>query len=266
MGTNPNLDRVTITGADDSIDPLDLLPITERFPFVEWAILASHNNTFTAGGTNRYPSPKWIGRLQHIAESTGSLPQLALHINGQWVRSLLLGEMIVPPQVLGMFGRVQLNFHADRSACNPSMFADRLRELAGRDFIFQLDGANGNWYLEAAHDYEVGRCFGLFDISGGAGILPNSWPTPIYLDVFPGDNGEGEEQHAYHGYAGGLGPDNLAEQLPKILAAAAGNEFTHAGRIWIDMETRVRSESDRKFDLSKVVRCLEIAESFIHAG
>ena len=34
-------------------------------------------------------------------------------------------------------------------------------------------------------------------------------------------------------------------------------------RIWIDMETKVRSDDDRQFDLEKVRRCLEIAAPFV---
>ena len=30
------LDRVTITGADDSVRPTDLLELSREFPFVEW--------------------------------------------------------------------------------------------------------------------------------------------------------------------------------------------------------------------------------------
>jgi len=64
----------------------------------------------------------------------------------------------------------------------------------------------------------------------------------------------------YHGYAGGLGPENLAEQLP-LIGQAAGD-----CRIWVDMESRVRSDNDRQFDLAKVRKCLEIAKPFIRSS
>lgn len=259
------IDRVTITGADDSIRPEELISLTEQFPFVEWGILASENNTIKAGGSNRYPSPRWISDLQGVAESTGALPQLALHINGRWVRDMLLGNLSLPTNLLHCFRRVQLNFHAERTACEPEKFARILKStvFAGREFIFQLDGANGNRHLESAYEEEVYGCVGLFDESGGAGILPDGWPKPIYTEVTPGEHGEGVEYHAYHGYAGGLGPDNLREQIPFILEAAAGTEHTQEGRIWIDMETRVRSRNDQQFDLKLVRRCLEIASEFV---
>ena len=50
------LDRVTITGADDSIKATDLIPLSKRFPFVEWGILLSKNNE----GSFRFPTRDWI--------------------------------------------------------------------------------------------------------------------------------------------------------------------------------------------------------------
>lgn len=260
------IDRVTMTGADDSIRPEEMIALTKDFPFVEWGILASHNNTIERQGACRYPSPRWIAELQSLAaiselKGESALPNLALHINGLWVRRMLLGENIVPPQLWDCFNRVQLNFHAERSGCNPREFADCLKSI-GKTFIFQLDGEKGNSHLDSANEYEVPNCYGLFDVSGGAGILPRDWPKPIYMDVF--SNGEESGgQHAYHGYAGGLGPENLAEQIPLILEAAAGNEHTREGKIWIDMETRIRSGNDWQFDLSKVRQCLEIASQYV---
>ncbi len=252
---------VTMTGADESISPEELLKLSREFPFVEWGILASYNNTIINQGSRRYPSLKWITDLQGIAETTGSL-QLSLHINGTWVRKLLVGKIDIPEQLFHCFRRIQLNFHAEKTTCNPRPFSAALKTI-GKEFVFQLDGNNGNEHLESAMSEDVKNCFGLFDVSGGAGILPNSWPLPIYLDVFPGEHGEGVEQYAYHGYAGGLGPDNLAAQIPLILKEAKGIGETQPGKIWIDMETRIRSHNDSVFDLKKVRKCLEIAKPYI---
>lgn len=54
------LDRVTITGADDSISPSGLLPLTKKYPFVEWGILVS----VTKIGVPRYPTWAWIEEIQ----------------------------------------------------------------------------------------------------------------------------------------------------------------------------------------------------------
>lgn len=90
----------------------------------------------------------------------------------------------------------------------------------------------------------------LFDISGGAGILPDAWPTAHTYRMSIGQEG-------YFGYAGGIGPENIAEQLPKIARAAWPFPY------WIDMETRVRSEGDRVFDPLKVVQCLDASQEFM---
>jgi len=81
----------------------------------------------------------------------------------------------------------------------------------------------------------------LFDSSGGRGLAPVSWPAPL-----PGTT---------CGYAGGLGPDTLTEQLPLIHTAANGRGY------WIDMEGRLRTPEDR-FDLDRARRCLEIVADF----
>jgi hypothetical protein len=254
----PILDRVTITGADDSIKPEALTELSRDFPFVEWGILASENNTVKAGGQTRYPSPKWISDLQAMQEYGAGL-NLSLHINGRWVRELLMGRHTMHADLWTGFQRCQLNFHAERNECDAPAFAGALK-VHGQQFIFQLDGQRGNAHFTAAILHGAGdQCFGLFDVSGGAGILPDDWPTPTRWVSRPGNGGI----WAYQGYAGGLGPENLAEQIPLILEAASEAEGIQPGRIWIDMETRVRSENDRQFDLAKVRRCLEIAAPFV---
>lgn len=251
------LDRVTITGPDDSIDPKAIRELSREFPFVEWGILVSANH-FDTGGP-RFPSHAWINRLKEEVRDIERFPcedrmKLSLHVCGRWVRELLLGNVCVPPALIEgpTFMRVQLNFHAQREQCDPDKFYSALLALGQRQYIFQIDGGNGNRHLDGVYmrnEVLSVDAVPLFDISGGAGILPDEWPKPQYMEA-----GDG---FAYHGYAGGLGPDNLEQQLP-LIAAAAGD-----ARIWIDMETRVRSDDDQQFDLAKVRRCLEICAPLI---
>lgn len=243
------IDRVTITGADDSVSPDDLVKISAEFPFVEWGILASESQ---AGKTPRFPSWEWMVTLQ--ARASQFPMSLSLHLCGRWVRDLLLGKRSdqLSEGTLFLFQRVQLNFHAENTPCHGDWFHLALRDMGNREFIFQIDGKGGNRHMESLWDRcdktgEQVRSTALFDISGGAGILPQQWPQPIWM--------QDDTYHDYHGYAGGLGPENLTEQIPLILEAAGDK----CPRIWIDMETRVRSDSDRLFDLAKVRRCLEIA-------
>lgn len=75
-----------------------------------------------------------------------------------------------------------------------------------------------------------------FDASGGRGIAPASWPAPP----------AGPKVRV--GYAGGLGPDNVAEVIG-VLKQSPG--------AWIDMETRIRNEQDA-FDIGL---CRQVCEA-----
>jgi hypothetical protein len=239
------LNRVTITGADDSVRPLDLIQLSKEYPFVEWAILVSAKHT-NSDGSPRFPSLAWLYELNAVMNPE---VDLAMHVCGSWVRRLLLGT--APPALGEMFlfpfNRVQLNFHAESLDCMELPFLKALRAFGNRQIIFQIDGNMGGVFFNMAwppsKSSQLLNAVPLFDMSHGAGVLPEAWPKPL------GD--------IYHGYAGGLGPDNLAEQIPLILKASQG------AWIWIDMETKVRSENDKQFDLVKVRRCLDAAAPFI---
>lgn len=230
------LDRVTITGADDSIEAKDLVPLSKRFPFVEWGILFSGSRQ----GTPRYPSTVWQGELWKV--STEGL-QLSAHLCGKWVRDLVLkGNPSWWENHTGLhqaFQRVQLNFHGQYHKAATGFIG----ALRGRkhEYIFQHDGVNDGLISTFTTTPNL-RVYPLFDRSGGAGVVPGEWPKPIWH---------------YCGYAGGLGPDNLLLELRKIEGVVGES------RIWIDMETKVRSEDDMMFDLDKVKCCLEIAEPFV---
>lgn len=225
------LDRVTITGADDSIVTGDLVLLTRQYPFVEWGILVSGNSRF---GTPRFPSGMWIQEL-----STLGLP-LSLHLCGRPVRDVCQGNWngVADCEVFGAFQRVQLNFHSYLHLITPEFVPGCLS--IDKQIIFQCDGVNDHLVSNA---YDDGLdAVPLYDRSGGAGVVPDDWP--------------GAMAGIYSGYAGGLGPDNLYEELSKIREAASE-------RFWVDMETKVRSSNDRQFDLGKVRKCLEIAAYYL---
>lgn len=256
-----HLDRVTITGADDSIKPESLLDYSLRFPFVEWGILSSLNNS--ADGVRRYPSIRWIDEFQEMKQGRGI--RSALHINGAWVRQLLKGDNIIPEYLLEGFDRLQLNFHAEGAKVDRAGFYREVRailENTGIDqVILQIDGVDGNIHLanlladSAADPREPLDVVPLYDTSAGRGVLPEHWPVPMYRSHDPSQPGP----MVYHGYAGGLGPDNLRDELVRIDAAAGDC------RVWVDMETRVRSHDDQLFDFQLVDRALMLCEPHVRA-
>lgn len=76
-------------------------------------------------------------------------------------------------------------------------------------------------------------------------ILPESWPRP--KPEFP------------CGYAGGLGPDNVIEQIQQI-------ETVCGVHYWIDMERNVRTPDDGELDMDKVRRVLEQVQALRRNG
>ena len=251
------IDRVTVTGADDSVENIEeLRDIQQEFPFVEWGILLSSSSA----GTNRFPSEEWIGKL---VAGHGDIKEdlrfkLAGHICGKWIREICTGEWTIFEAGLkgtghgqiGYFDRLQLNWHGEKRTMTEGWLAKfklwnesrNKYELNEVQLIFQLDGVN-NHLLQEALDEGLSAS-GLIDGSHGAGVLPeDKWPVPF--------------EGAYTGYAGGLGPHNLEEQLHKI-ADVCGDK-----PIWIDAETHLRSDDDKTFDLQKVRQFLEIAKPWV---
>lgn len=234
--------KMTMTGADDSIKPQDLIPISEKYPFVEWGILRSRSQN----GGNRFPSQAWVTKLAGLRNAHPL--QLCAHLCGKYVREIIEAGTFVwvqePEEHPEIYDRVQVNFHAERHQVHSAF----IRSLADEDYeyIFQMDGTKDNEGLFYAGTGAGLRVHPLFDISGGIGAIPDSWPTPI--------------GGVYCGYAGGLGPDSIVEQLQRIEQAVGDRE------IWIDMETRIRSDADSLFDLAKVEKCIELALPWVHAS
>jgi len=245
------LDRVTVTGADDSTRPEDLIELSIRFPFVEWGILFSKSSE----GSFRFPTRTWIQSLINAIKERkhSNTINLSGHICGRWVRDICEGNWTIVKDKLPMvpdlsdilhsFQRFQLNFHAQVHNLNREKFfygGIEFLQVYNSSLIFQMDNVNNSLLDEAKKMGIIASP--LFDLSGGAGILPSYWP---------------EAKESYTGYAGGLSPDNVAEQIEKIKLVAGDS------RIWIDVERRVRSEDDSKLDLDKVTRFLEVAEPFV---
>ena len=232
------IDRVTVTGADDSVEVDALVEIQEKYPFVEWGILLSESQE----GGYRFPSLAWINRLIRLAKADKLT--LSGHLCGRWVRDICAGRntlYVDRPQFKFLFGRYQLNFHSYVHRINDRpAFIEAVNALAVKQVILQFDDVN-NDLLTSVRNAGI-DAVPLFDTSGGAGVLPGKWPEA--LDV-------------YSGYAGGLSPENLSDQMTLI------SEVCGDGPIWIDAETMLRSNHDSVFDLKKVCAFLDAAKPFM---
>ena len=237
-----NLKTVTITGADDSINPAALMDLSVAYPFVEWGILLSKSQE----GKKRFPSRKWLVELASIKAFCGNSFRLSGHLCGRWLRDLTDGNFTFPYGGLWrLFDRVQLNLGGS-APVEEEAFMRLLRRvpagaITAKEYIFQVSDFNETLYRRAVDVWKV-PAVPLFDVSSGSGSTSTVWPKPL--------------PHTCCGYAGGLGPDNLLERLI-VLEQIVGH-----GTVWIDMETKVRSGED-VFDLSKVETCLAIAKDYI---
>lgn len=238
------LDRVTITGADNSIKPRDLIPLSLEFPWVEWGILFSPSKQ----NQSRYPTRDWVEELMEVAPE-GKM-QLSGHLCGGWVRNLVEGNYDFGTHygelAVSYLNRIQLNMTDSTFKKLDLRSVQNLVKMQPPNVIIQTKTPfERSDELKACNE----ACFGpmlqmLYDVSGGHGVTPKSWCPPV--------------EGLYCGYAGGLGPDNLEKQLVKI-DEAVGDHI-----VWIDMESRVRLDLDDSFSLNRVRRVLEIAAPWVN--
>lgn len=231
------IDKVTVTGADDSVSPSELFEIQANFPFAEFGILISEKYFTKRAAASRFPSRAWIEALFAVNKKSDKKLNLSCHLCGQWVKDALMGRFDFS-RFGADFQRFQLNTHAEPHGCDLDALSVSIPESI--EVIFQVDGVN-----ELVHHMRKRRrnVAALFDLSHGAGVLPAHWPMPI-ADV-------------YCGYAGGLSPWNAKAEIERILPFVGGKS------IWIDAETHLRSNSGEGFDLLNVVRFLEAAKPYV---
>lgn len=221
------LDRVTLTGADDTTDPQDLAAIASERPWVEFAILLS----LTQQGNDRYPSQSW---RKKFAQSSLPRVQRAIHLCGrivlQFFDGTIASEHIAEIEAVR---RVQLNFSAvqlpqgDLSKLQDCLmtWCERIPDL---EFIIQYNHDNAELPGRLNREGLQSRLSFLADASGGRGIAPLKWPAPI--GRFRTD------------YAGGIGPGRIEEVLRALSQVTP--------RAGIDMESSLRTAG--RFDLAKV--------------
>ncbi len=196
---------VTFTGLDERTDMDRVRALSLRFR-VEWGVLYSPSRQ---GKEPRYPNQETLDRIHATPDLV-----LAAHLCGNHTRKLMEG--IWTGLDLDRYHRSQINHSKPVPEVIEAMFkehAPHIRPITQhRELTFP--------------DYK-GIDF-LYDCSGGRGDLPNKgWPE------HPGAG-------RFVGYAGGLNPENVAEQV------AAMNP---RGVFWIDMESGVRT--DDWLDLDK---------------
>lgn len=223
--------NVTITGADESTDPNQLVHLSRFFPFVEWGILFSEKRR----GSPRYPSLRWIRSLENLVAERRQL-KLSMHLCGAEARLATLNAHEFDPGPA--WKRVQLNGYEMGTATR-----EWQENTLHCSFRWILQARTESDLRAAINDALVSGAHVLYDPSGGAGKVPVAWPEmPVLLSS--------EKNSIDFGFAGGIGPDNIKEVIREVRTQNEG-----LSRIWIDMESSVRT--DDKFDLDKVKAVLE---------
>lgn len=192
-------DFITFTGVDDRTPIHGMAALSARYP-IEWGVLF---DPALQGGEPRYPA---LAALERIAASG---LRLAAHLCGGHIAPIQAGGLPTMPIPFDAFSRIQLNSHELRTE-----EAIRFGRAVGKRCITPCRG--DAFPPSDAVDW-------LYDPSGGRGRESSRWPP------HPG---------RLVGYAGGIGPQNVASVLMAIAAD---------GAYWIDMETRVRR--NEVFDL-----------------
>lgn len=223
------LQRVTFTGADDTTDPAALTALAQRHPWIEFAVLISPSQQ----GSGRYPSPAW--RAGFYRSGVPYL-QRALHLCGRAVDLFLAGDDSLCREI-DQVHRVQLNFVVERLPpaalrALPGVLQEWRVFAPDVEFVLQLN--EGNRVLPSLFpDPAAQNLSFLVDASGGRGIEPAVWPSP--LPGFP------------TAYAGGIGHERLRETLDALARVTVQTS--------IDMESALRT-GDR-FDLDKVIAVVD---------
>jgi hypothetical protein len=228
------LSHCSLTGIDEATPLVELAVVSDMYPYAEWGFLYSPARQGTPG---RYPS---LARIQRAFRELPPYVRVALHVCGPGTRQLLDGESVLGgliEQVRARGGRVQLNF--DATERNVDLGQLRQFMLARSDLVFITQQSENDKPVIQALAGVANHAI-LFDSSSGRGISPPAWQPAA--------------ESVLCGYAGGLGPENLAQQLPRIYDAAGKAEF------WIAMEGRLRDEHDR-FSMTLARKCLEIVSA-----
>jgi len=210
MSSHLEPEFVTFTGADDATSAARMVEIGRRAP-VEWGLLFSRKRQ----NQGRYPSLDFLASLQ------GLDLRLAAHVCGAYADEIV--DVGVCADFEGIAGALGLRFERIQINTARSFDPARLAAFAARFGAKAIAQCRDVFPEDARVDW-------LHDVSAGEGVMPSFRPVP----------GRG----VFAGYAGGLGPENVASEL-----AAIARTHPAGRRFWIDMETKVRS--DDVFDLDR---------------
>jgi len=229
-----NIEYITCSGIGPHNDVSEIINLGKNYENAEFAVQVSREKFFPYN--DRYNFFRTL-----VATCTVNDVNLAMHVNLEYRTDLCRG--IVPEFFQDLWsikrqkgtqnadkpviGRVQVNINGgnDKFDFYPDKVANIIRTYSGIKFIFQYAPVQRE-RIEQLDKQGVPFSL-LYDVSGGEGKLSrDSWGGII----LPGHQ---------TGYAGGLSPDNVVENLNYINTLLPANYDT-----WIDAEGKLKSPDD----------------------
>ena len=225
------LKTVVCSGINEKNDIDNAIEFLKQYKTAEFGVQCSPKK---AG----YDTPRfdWLKELLSLLNKQQIENRVALHLNEGFVVSFCNGKL--PDEISDLLtigntvGRLQLNFKIGREFFDSGNIPD-IKTLNQTMKIVEphaiiLSASQPNLpFIRKAHHYGM-KFDVLFDDSFGEGIAPDTRKAPLFDDVF-------------QGYAGGLSPENIAEELIKIKKVAQGAVF-------IDAEGKLKEDGCFCFD------------------
>lgn len=243
------LTGVTLTGADNRVDPQDLYQLSDRFPFIEWGILIYPKKE----GKQRYPDKSWISKFMRFKPA---FVRTAAHICGDAAIEFLDEDNLKESlENYKDFDRIQVNVTYDqideRSAINAIRYFQEhinanlhvCRKHTTPAIITQHNVFNERLTKARLDPNNIHHWYPsiLFDESRGKGVQIRDWQKPF--------------RKSHCGYAGGISPDNIESVLNDLWVLLDPDTD-----VWIDMESGIRTLNE--FDLSKVEQVANLVDPF----
>lgn len=245
-----NIEYITCSDMREHNDIDEIINLGKRYPMAEFAIQA-HPPKFSPC----MPRYVWFDTLVHAARVNKI--KLAMHVNSEYRTELCHGNIPYALRRLWdirrddntpVIGRVQVNINGgnDKFKFYAGKVADIIRAYPDIKFIFQY-APSQDARIKRLGKQNVPFSL-LYDVSGGEGKLSrDSWGGIIL-------------PNHQTGYAGGLSPDNVVENLNYINTLLPADYST-----WIDAEGKLKSpgpDEKKLFDTKLAEKYIERAISW----
>lgn len=229
--------RVSCCGANERLAVEQVLGFLAMNPRAELGVGVSEEKF-------KYNSPRflWVKDIMTLRDK--SMGSLALHVNGFW-SALVAEKGVMPIEIIEILlaskneVRIQLNTVGsgyNMNKMDPKPLA-KLIKLYARERHARIIipyNSKSDKFIEELRKY-TSRFDVLYDESFGYGVEAERYQS-LYPDQL-------------QGYAGGLSPDNVQEEIRKIRKCKPN-------KVWIDAEGQLRKEDGSVLDLKK-------AQSFV---